>query len=160
MPPVRIPAPDATRKMSPAEWGHWRARVERRYRTSFWGQHYFITPRLCSTIFGDGKQWVFIQPLNTRPNYYVVRVDSLLDLDVGLPGPAPDIRDLLEIEGGILDAIEEDYGAHDDDWEDPDQPSEDDKIRPFPALDDSVGVSWGEYRPAPPRRRPRVRGAA
>lgn len=48
---------------------------------SFWGSDYEVTPLLCDTIFGDGLLVIAFVPLNTRPERYVVRIDSKTDLD-------------------------------------------------------------------------------
>jgi hypothetical protein len=53
-----------------------REALERRQRASLWGQQYLIKPRLCDKIFGDGRQLVGFEPLDARPSYYIVRVDS------------------------------------------------------------------------------------
>jgi hypothetical protein len=42
----------------------------------FWGSDYQVTPELLPFQWGDGLQVVAIQPLATRPNWYVTCVDS------------------------------------------------------------------------------------
>lgn len=106
--------------------------VERPERCRFWGQPYTITPRLIGRIFGDGKHLICITPLATRPNYFVVRVDS---------GPAFDIHDILN---SAIDAAEEEFGYFGD--EDELDASGDDP-RPFPVTDWGIGVCWGERFP-------------
>lgn len=54
--------------------------TKRRF-TKFWGQRQIIQPQLLDKIFGDGKQLMYVTPLDTRPNYYVVRIDSKTDLN-------------------------------------------------------------------------------
>lgn len=51
-------------------------RVERRHKVHFWGCDYFVRPRLVDEIFGDGQQLMKLFPLDTRPNYYVVRIGT------------------------------------------------------------------------------------
>lgn len=46
----------------------------------FWGQEYRIKPYLISSIDGDGLQIVYVEPITTRPNYYVLRIDSSHDI--------------------------------------------------------------------------------
>lgn len=45
-------------------------------KVTFWGEEYTITPAVVSGHLGDGKTLLMVQPLNTRPNYYLIRVDS------------------------------------------------------------------------------------
>lgn len=47
----------------------------------FWGKDYMVTPAVVYEHLGDGKKLVAIQPLNTRPDYYLIRVDSSADFD-------------------------------------------------------------------------------
>ena len=82
--------------------------LECRHRVKFWGAHYFIKPRLISRMFGDGKKLFIIQPLDTRPNYYYIRVDSTWGTsnwnhDDGIKEPAEWLEDVLQ-------AIDEDFG--------------------------------------------------
>jgi hypothetical protein len=42
----------------------------------FWGYDYKIIPVFVERVLGDGKRLLALTPLNTRPNYYVIRVDS------------------------------------------------------------------------------------
>jgi hypothetical protein len=71
-----------------------------------WGQKHPISPRLISEVFGDGQKLIGIMPLNSRPNYYIARVDSDLDLDFDDDDDEA-VFDLIEEE--ILDAAEEDF---------------------------------------------------
>lgn len=47
----------------------------------FWGQKHTITPALVDKIHGDGLQVVWLSSINTRPFYYVLRIDSSIELD-------------------------------------------------------------------------------
>jgi hypothetical protein len=94
---------------------------------NFWGTEYKITPLLVEEIFGDGKQLIWLEPLATRPNYYVVRVDSKWDIDNGGRDPLCDHLD------DIYEAIENEYGDSDrgeGGW---------------PALSTSCGMRWGNF---------------
>lgn len=119
-----------------------RKRIERRHKVTFWGVDYFVTPLLVNDVFGDGQALLWIEPLNTRPNYYVVRIDSSWVGDT--------LRDHFS---EIYESIEDQYGFGD---------SEDDggieqQSQPWPAFDDSVGVSWGNYTwPDPFEDHPRL----
>jgi hypothetical protein len=61
-------------------WQAWElGELDQRYVAPRWVRHWgslsLITPALVDEIFGDGDQLIYIQPLSTRPNYYVLRVD-------------------------------------------------------------------------------------
>ena len=88
-----------------------RAQLEQPHRVRFWGAEYTVTPCVCSTVFGDGQQLVAFQPLDTRPEYYVLFVGSDWNLDNcgGEDGPR-----LVDYHNEILTALEEDYGSADD----------------------------------------------
>lgn len=102
-----------------------RAMIEKPHKCVFWGANYTITPRLLDKVFGDGKQLCCITPLATRPNYFVVRVDS---------GAEFDVHDILD---DIADAAEEEYGHYDSE-------SDDEYDRTFPVVDWGMGACWGE----------------
>lgn len=51
------------------------------YTAKLWGQPHDIKPCLIEKIHGDGLQLVALTPIDTRPNYYVLRIDSSIDLD-------------------------------------------------------------------------------
>lgn len=67
--------------MEPSALDDLRTRIEVEETARLWGQKHTITPRLVGQIWGDGKKLIGIQPLNTRPNYYVVCGDSNWDLE-------------------------------------------------------------------------------
>jgi hypothetical protein len=92
-----------------------------------WGSNETITPILLSKTYGDGELVIAMVPLNTRPNYYVIRIDSKTDLN------SDEWYDQLD---GIYNDIEDEYGRHED--------CEDD----WPALNDNCGVAWDELRRA------------
>lgn len=71
----------------------------------FWGRNYIITPRLVEWVHGDGLQVIYFQPLNTRPNYYVARIDSKVSLD---NSDEPCFAD--EVLEDLYTAIEEQFG--------------------------------------------------
>ncbi len=146
--------PAAITLLAERETQRLRKLIERPERVQFWGSWYTVTPRLISRIFGDGKLLMCVSPLATRPNRFVVRVDSSTP-DPRDPFPATGQVSLLE---DIMCAAEEEYGDYND---------EDitDEERMFPIVDWGVGCSWGkpfpiyEWKPAPPmeraaRRRP------
>lgn len=117
--------------MTARQFSYWRKRVGRRTKVRFWGQTHWVTPRLCELAWGDGRKVIGVTPIDTRPNYYLVRVDSKTELD---PDEGPSFRDILD---DVLDALEDQYGpSHDEDGE----------SLPWPAADMSNGVSWWEWR--------------
>lgn len=102
--------------------------IERERIVRFWGGDYRITPRFVEEPLGDGGQLIWLEPMDTRPNYYVLRVDSSWDLD--------DFSDHLE---SVYEAIENEYGP--DDFDEDDDGGE----RGWPRLSTGSGVSWGDY---------------
>lgn len=130
-----------------------KADVEREEEQVLWGQVYRGTPRLVSEVFGDGKQWVGWRPLASRPNYYVVRVDSRWNLSnwgrgEPLSDHITDIYQAVEDEFGSADCsscgeIFGDGDGHCDECADMTASDAE-----WPALDDSVGgCEWFEYEP-------------
>jgi hypothetical protein len=116
-----------------------KTRIEQPEEVTFWGAKYVITPAFVRAKFGDGKKLLNIIPLNTRPDRYVVRVDSRLITSNWHEGQ-PHIQDCLDY---ILEAIEWEYGSARQFDEDDNEIEE---KAPWPALDESVGVGWGEER--------------
>lgn len=97
----------------------------------FWGYDYEVTPALVGEVFGDGRQLIYFTPLATRPNWYVVRVDSSWNESNWSNGDC-----IGNHTDDIYDAIEEQYGRCYDD-------EADEEGDPFPALDSDYGVGWG-----------------
>ena len=52
------------------------------YVAKLWGQPQKIKPCLIEQTHGDGMQLVHLTPIDTRPNYYVLRIDSSINIDV------------------------------------------------------------------------------
>lgn len=128
-----------------------RGKVEVPYETHFWGAKCTCDPRFVDEALGDGQILLGLQPLNTRPNYYVIRVDSswhLYDCR-DCEDECPDY--LVEHIDEIYEAIEDEYGDKDriryfnendlDPGEEPD--SED-----WPVLDLYCGSSWFTIEPS------------
>lgn len=53
-----------------------RAIIEKPYTTRFWGRECRCEPKFVTKKLGNGKLLLAVQPLNTRPNYYVIRVSD------------------------------------------------------------------------------------
>ena len=122
-----------SREMTSREWIYWRKRVEVVEEVEFWGSKYKTKPRLVPTVFGDGEAWVAFIPLNTRPNYYVVKMDSNFRMADG------DAHDVAE---DVMCAIEEEYGNVDDDGAE----------REWPELNLDCGWVCESYSPPPAKR--------
>jgi len=75
----------------------------KRRLSSLWGQKCWIEPAYVDTGRGDRKQLVWVQPIDTRPDYYVVRIDSGEDVE----------GDDYNWDENLLWAIEEVYDSYD-----------------------------------------------
>ena len=127
-----------------------RESVEREQTAAMWGQEYKITPRLVETPIGDGKKIIGFCPLDTRPNYYVIRVPSTWVLD----NWSRFGESLVEHTDAIYEAIEDEYGSALCDscgglyGDENGGCCEGELERPFPALNDESGVStWWKILP-------------
>ena len=85
----------------------------------FWGRTHTVTPAIPDGQLGDGLQIISFSPLNTRPNYYIVRIDSKTDTK-------DDDFDAEE----VMELIEETFRDHHDD------------PGGFPVLDVECGYAW------------------
>lgn len=98
----------------------------KRQRTEFWGNSYDFIPKMLDKVFGDGKQLLLLFPINERPRYWVVRVDSKCTNDDA-------VYDIID---EIYEAIDEQFGT----------PDESDigigEDRPYFPQFDGQGVSW------------------
>lgn len=79
----------------------------RKRETTFWGQEYTIEPEIIENIHGDGLQCVYLTPIDTRPNYYVLRIDSSIDIE-------DDFVNEIDICEMMLQMIEEEHDNIDD----------------------------------------------
>src|SRR5882672_1344925 len=112
-------------------------RLCKRHKTTLWGQPHFVTPRLADWIHGDGLKVIYLTPIMTRPNYYVVRIDSKINLDnFGKPPVFVD-----EVLPELHESIEDQYGRAHEEWEH-DNGRTYHRHNPFPAMDDE-GCAWG-----------------
>lgn len=97
----------------------------RRHRVGFWGKTHLVQPRLVEWIHGDGLQIIALQPLATRPDRYIARIDSKIDLNSdGKEGFHGEVLESLYTE------IESQFGVSEE------------ENKPWPAIDDSCGCSW------------------
>ncbi len=94
-----------------------------------------FTPRVCDKIFGDGRALLRLTTINSRPRFYVIRIDSAWKVDdSGAPVGRPDIWDHLE---EIYEALEEQFGCVREIEDDAD-----DELNGWPAFDHETGASW------------------
>jgi len=122
-----------------------RSKIEVPYKTRWWGQDCICDPRFVEQSLGDGDVLLGLQPLNTRPNYYVIRVDSSWHLS-GCRACADQCPDeLVEHLDEIYDAIEEEYLEVDSirynnehDLSEEEEAGSDE----WPVLDLNCGSSW------------------
>ena len=79
-----------TRRMRPL--------IEKRQTWELWTQKHVIIPRLVDRVFGDGRRLLRLFPVMMRPQHFVVRMDSAIDIQHG--------GDWLD---DIYDATEEEF---------------------------------------------------
>lgn len=68
---------------------------------TFWGQQHTVTPAVAEAHLGDGRLLLAVTCANTRPNYYLVRVDSTF-FSAGEGG-----RDGID---AVIDALADEFG--------------------------------------------------
>ncbi len=107
------------------------AYLTRRRWAYLWGQKSMIEPVFIPQALGNGDKLLAVTPLNTRPNYYLIRVDSSWsDFNTDEPCVGDHIDE-------ICDVIEDYVGPKHFEDDDGNEVSE-----PWPYLDDECGVSW------------------
>lgn len=110
----------------------------------FWGQDCKLEPVFITPHMGDGEQLIAITPLNTRPNYYLIRVDSRWWSDSFEWQPTDGRQEenhIAEHIDEICEVIEEEVGGRyceDDDGNE--------VLAEWPALNDEAGVSWSSAK--------------
>jgi len=116
--------------------------VCREHVLRFWGSDHTITPVLIEEVHGDGMQLVYFTALATRPNSYVLRIDSNIlisenfeDNDKSLS--EKDKAAYREVGELLMTMIENRWGNVESEREN----DEDEMV--FPALNDSCGFGYG-----------------
>ena len=124
--------------------------VEKPYRSRWWGAVCTIEAKLLPGRFGDGKFLVGIEPLNTRPQFYVVRVDSKwMPTKNENPLQSDDWYEFLEID--LLPALEGYFGSVDCE-DDEGNRLGDGEDGGWPCVNLQVGCSWFPYRTPGPKK--------
>lgn len=109
-----------------------------------------FTPALSSTVYGDGRALIGLTTINSRPRYYVIRIDSRIEVgsDMNAPDGAPELWDIID---DIAIDLEEEFGCGDPtnlgEWCDErgwvDQETGEPLPEPeWPEFDDRDGKSW------------------
>lgn len=119
--------------------------VTRKRNVEFWGESIEIEPCLIENIQGDGMQLIYLSPIDSRPNYYIIRIDSSIDVHTDY-----EIEDYPSIEEMLLQMVEEenenidDLEEHEDGlYYDPEDKTVEGVPYKFPMLSWGGG-SWGQ----------------
>ncbi len=111
-------------------------RLTKPFWTRFWGQRRKSHPVFITKALGDGMKLLAVTPINTRPNYYLIRVDSSWS-DSNRDTPC-----VGEHMDEIYDAIEDQCGrGYEDKYE---SVTGRERHNPWPALSADSGSSWCE----------------
>lgn len=116
-----------------------REAIERPRMVRFWGVDQLCSPKVVDHVWGDGQKLAYLMPLNTRPNYYVLQMDSKWTSDdMWESGESGD--ELLE---EALSEIGCQFGEITDEWAQ--ELPDDDPELGWPVLRCDCGSEWGEY---------------
>lgn len=115
-------------------------RLLKREKVELWGQPHTIRPALVDKVFGDGREFVWFQSMDDRPNYYVARVPTGFSRSNGYPDLIDDIEDAIRDES--FDFYSERA------WKEYDRFGYVDRYRrwPIPAVS-LCGSEWGPFSP-------------
>lgn len=115
-----------------------KSHLTRKQAAYLWGQKSFIRPVFIEEHLGDGGRLVAITPINTRPNYYLIRIDSRWWMDsLRSHVDLPEEDHIAEHIDQICEVIEETVGGR---YTEEDDGSE--VMNEWPALNDECGVCW------------------
>lgn len=116
-----------------------------------WGSEHTISPRLVTDVQGSGGAFLFLEPMNHRPNFYVIEVEPQIAADEN-----DEVSEIIE---EIYELVEADFGTEESEEtliregteELGREPTEAELERawqwPIPNFE---GVAWGEFDiPAP-----------
>lgn len=123
-----------------------RAAVCKRTRRYLWTPADMITfvPALSNRLYGDGRALLGLTTINSRPQFYVLRIDSrwAIEMDPTAPDDAEQLVDRID---AFAFALEEEFGRgrYDDGGDDePETARQMASRRKWPAYDDENGCSW------------------
>lgn len=121
------------------EWLN-KVRAEQRRQTVYlWGQPSSVKPVILRTVFGDGGQLIGLAPIMLRPRYYLVRIDNRWHTSNF--ARCPEELRLCEHLDEIYEAIEDEFGRAEEEWEH-DNGRTYRRRNPWPAADISDGCAW------------------
>jgi len=75
---------------------------------SLWGDKVTFTPKIASKIIGNGKQLLRIATISQRPYYWLIRIDSKIDVAFDEDFDIESYIEILEEEFGRIDEEEMD----------------------------------------------------
>lgn len=122
-----------------------RLAICKRTRRHLWTPSDAITfvPALSNRLYGDGRALVGLTTINSRPRFYVLRIDSTwaIDSDPNAPDGAEMFTCRID---AISFALEEEFGCgrYEGDGEYNEKSRERDRRRKWPAYDDETGHFW------------------
>lgn len=101
----------------------------------FWGNDYEnFVPVLAEKQHGDGKRLMWFSSMDTRPNYYLIRVDSGLLAGDSEEEIKDNIRDFVD--QTLIEALEDEFGCWSEESED------EDEYPGFPVVCLETGFFW------------------
>ena len=117
-------------------------------QTTFWGSPCTCHSALLDAVYGDGSEWVWVQYLDDRPDYYVARCGA--GTIAAMKTQSDAWYDLLD---DIIDAIEEEAGEGTTEEQEDEREKtgfiSDTRAWPIPPGGLSSGTTWGKYNPTP-----------
>jgi|GEM_PF-2290666 len=84
----------------------WISEETKRRKTSWWGQACYIQPVIHTEIFGDGLQLCYLGTIDQRPDYWLIRIDSSIDVEA----------DDFDYEKHLLCPLEDEFGRFPETW--------------------------------------------
>lgn len=128
--------------------------VEKPYPSRWWGQDCTIEAKLLPGRFGDGRFLIGIEPLNTRPQFYVARVDSKWR-PTRNHNPLQSDEWFYFLEELYL-ALEDHFGSVNFEDDEGGLWGDNEELSAWPCVDLDLGCGWFPYRiPGPKKRKDR-----